>query len=244
MKISKDNSKKHQQALDLLRKDILTYDDKMFVIENYNEAAQNLVSNTGAFFTPPSLAKDFVIETISAPTIDLCAGIGILAFHAFHHNDVTDITCIEINPEYLAIGKKLLPEAKWILGSVLDSNLISSLPHFKQVISNPPFGNIKTSSDINLKYTGSNFEFKVVEIASRVAQHGVFILPQTSTPFLYSGSHSMQSFNSKLYDKFLQQTGISFDFNCGLDTSVHKTLWKATTPNVEIITCDFTNIHS
>lgn len=98
----------------------------------------------------------------------------------------------ETKPNNYKVGKKLLPEATWINGSVFDRQLIESLPYFDMAISNPPFGKIKTgigeNKKITLKYKGSEFEFMAIEIASIIASRGVFILPQASTPFIYSGS--------------------------------------------------------
>jgi len=44
------------------------------------------------------------------------------------------------------VGKKIMPEANWIIGSIFD------LPNdriYDVAISNPPFGNIKTGRDID-----------------------------------------------------------------------------------------------
>ena len=49
-KLTKAQSKAHLQAEQLLQKDILTLDEKIFVYENWNEAALHDNTRAGAFF--------------------------------------------------------------------------------------------------------------------------------------------------------------------------------------------------
>lgn len=242
MKLTKEQAKNHQKCQDILSQDRLSYDDKLFVLEYFHEGANNVNSSAGAFFTPYGLARDFGLEIWNKrKIIDLCAGIGMLSFVAFHEYAVMDITCLEVNPEYLAVGKKILPEANWVLGSVTDKKLIESLGHFGQAISNPPFGNIKADSPEKgwLKYTSANFEYKVIEIASKIADKGIFILPQESTPFKYSGQTYMKENNSNKYEQFKSKTGLTFEFNVGIDTGVYRNEWKGVSPMCEIINVHF-----
>jgi hypothetical protein len=245
MKLSKNKTKKHKEAEAILNKDSLTFEEKKFVLENWHEGATNMNSSVGAFFTPSGLARDFSIEIGHDNLVDLCAGIGCLSFYAYYHRGIRNITCVEINPEYLKIGKKILPEANWILGDVLDVDLIKSLGEFTQSISNPPFGNIKSTKVKNwLKYTGSDFEFKVIEIASKISKQGTFILPQMSTPFKYSGEGFMQSNESEKYNKFKDQTKIEFEFNCGIDTGIYINDWNDVSPMCEIINVEFDSVRN
>jgi len=245
MKLTKPLIKAHEDALRLLEKDILTHDDKIFVINNWQEAAEHMNSKHGAFFTPFDLARELdQCCMFSHSIIDLCAGIGTLSFAASIDNlytkTPTNITCVEINKDYVEVGKKILPEAKWITGSILDEELIKSLGTFKQSISNPPFGNVKTDGDIKLKYTGSDFELKAIEIASMLSEFGTFLLPQGSTPYTFSGQPNFTDLRgtdqmpSKVA-KFIEQTKIEFQFNNGYDTSVHQKNWRGVSPTVEII---------
>ena len=108
-KISTAEQKKHQQAKEILKKDILTFEEKVFVYENYNEGAENLNGLVGAFFTPMELANDFKLEVQGNKIVDLCAGIGILAFnflHGYNHAEQPEITCIEINNQCFYDFKK------------------------------------------------------------------------------------------------------------------------------------------
>ena len=230
-KITKQEIKKHEQALKLLEKDVLKLDDKFFILENYRADAVNMVSKVGAFFTPFGLGRDFAIEcNHHGKTIDLCAGIGMLSFHVADYSDGEGFTCVEINPEYLEIGKKILPKANWILADVL-SDEITSLSGFDLAISNPPFGNISGVG---------NFEYAVIETAGKIAKRGVYILPQMSTPFKYSGNPAgMEHLESSKYKRFTKKTGIEFEFNCGFDTAVYLKEWHGVSPLCEIVLVDY-----
>ena len=46
-------------------------------------------------------------------------GIGRLTYYQYLRNKPTHITCVELNPEYVLIGKRGLPEAEWITGDAL-----------------------------------------------------------------------------------------------------------------------------
>ncbi|WP_221933396.1 methyltransferase [Flavobacterium sp. ZT3R18] len=251
-KLTKKQISEHNIALELLKKDVLTFDEKLIVYEKWNESANSLNSEAGAFFTPIGLAQDFSIEVYEgAKVVDLCAGIGMLSFFAYHYKDCKDITCIELNPQYVEVGKKLLPEAKWICGSIFD---FEQFEHFDQAIGNPPFGKIKTGLSTNdkLKYKGAEFDLITIEIASLIADYGVFIVPQMSTPFRYSGRPYFEDLRSesKGYNeaglsvpqkvkKFINETGLDYQFNCGIDCNYHIDKWNGVAPTVEIITFDF-----
>lgn len=234
MKLSKPQLRLHEECLKILTKEKLSEDEKLFVLDNYYPSYSNQIGKGGIFFTPTELAKDFRIEVDGKKVIDLCAGIGMLSFYALGHHSVEDITCVEISPEFVAVGKKILPEAKWICADVL------SLPLKKQydvAIGNPPYGKIMTGNVAGLKYKGSEFEYKVIEIASKIANRGAFILPPMSLPFTLSGGYKQQ--NSNKYDKFTKETGIELEPNCGIDCSTHKDEWKGTTIAVDIAVCEF-----
>src|SRR5207249_941216 len=149
--------------------------------------ASHINSVSGAFFTPPALARDLSIEVHGRRVIDLCAGIGNLAFAVWHRHDcdrgsLTHLTCVEINPDYVAVGKKIIPEATWIQANVFE--LPKDMGHFDCAISNPPFGATKASGK-SPRFTGNIFEYRVIDIASDIADYGVFIIPQVSAPFEY-----------------------------------------------------------
>jgi len=146
-KLTKAQSRAHLQAEELLAKDVLTLDEKAFVYENWNEAVLHDNTSAGAFFTPMSLANDFKLEVPGPRVLDICAGIGILSFCKLHFQwydpeRKPQFTCVEISPDYVRVGRKLLPEATWICAEIFD--VWQDLPRdFTTAIANPPFGNIR-----------------------------------------------------------------------------------------------------
>jgi predicted RNA methylase len=243
-RLSKSEYAAHRQAEEYLLKDVLTYNEKWFVLENYQESANHVNGFTGAFFTPVGLAKELAVICENRPTIDLCAGIGVLSFMAYHMTGVKDITCVEINPEYLKVGKKILPEAKWILGDITDDEFMKSLGKFYISISNPPFGNIAKNSSIgHLKYRLPNFELMAVEIASRVSDYGNFILPSMSVDFTNREQSHRKTDNNKAVD-FTKITGIEFDGTYPIDTRMYDNDWKDVKVAVELACFDFQDVQN
>ena len=253
-KLTKDQTKRHEQCLRLLEKESLSTDDKFFVLENYHEGATNMNAKNGAFFTPQQLARDIALGCAGSPTVDLCAGIGALMFPVVNglkwNKEEIDITCVEFNREYFEVGRKIIPEAKWHLADVTDfdfwCNLLGPNPNewqkFEYAYSNPPFGKIKALEDtMPLQYKGAEFDLKVAEICAMVAEHSTLILPQMSTPFRYSGGNPgndgyyAKPGRSRKYDRFTKQTGIEFTFNIGIDTDQYKAQWKGVSPTCEIV---------
>jgi hypothetical protein len=246
-KLTKAQAKAHQQACDLLAKDVLSEDDKLFVLENWQESASHINTVAGAFFTPFDLARDFAIETYPGRIIDLCAGIGMLSYavQSKHQWDKAplDITCIEINPDYVAVGRKILPEATWINASVFDV-LQMGLGHFDIAISNPPFGRITRPEGKGApRYTGGDFEFHVIDIAAHLANYGAFILPQMSSGFKYSGSQTYKRDTSGKAFDFQEKTGIYLGPSCGIDTEAYLGSWRGVSPLCEVVCCDFEERH-
>lgn len=236
-KLTKAQAKAHSQACDLLEKDALTFEDKIFVLENWQESAKHINTIAGAFFTPWSLARDFSLEVYGDRIIDLCAGIGALSLfaHSRCFEDPPEIVCIELNPDYAAVGRKIMPEATWIVGSVFD---LPDLGHFDCAIGNPPFG-ATPRKERGPRYTGKDFEYHVIDIASDVADSGVFIVPQMSAPFKYSGQPCYEPNESDRYRSFREQTGIALEPNCGIDTHVHRNDWHGVSVSTEIVLADF-----
>jgi hypothetical protein len=102
--------------MDLIHSDKqLTQDNKEFIFNNYKG------DGIGAtVFTPEMFAWDFILDAgCTGQCIELCAGIGRLSYYQFLRNHPTHITCVELNPEYVMIGERVLPEAEWITGDAL-----------------------------------------------------------------------------------------------------------------------------
>jgi len=242
-KLTKAQAKAHKQACDLLAKDALTEDEKIFVLENWQESASHINTVAGAFFTPFELARDFAIETYPGRIIDLCAGIGMLSYAVRNKHQwdraPLDLTCVEINPDYVAVGRKILPEARWIEASVFDL-IEMDLGHFDVALSNPPFGRITRPEGKGApRYTGGEFEFHVIDIAAHLANYGVFILSQMSAGFRYSGSQNYRRDESGKAFEFQRKTGIYLGPSCGIDTATYKHAWRGVSPVCEIVCCDF-----
>lgn len=235
-KLSKCEAKAHTRAMDLIHSDrTLSEEERLFVMENYQESASQMNSLVGAFFTPPNLARDFSIEVSGKRLLDLCAGIGNLAFACEHR--AQEIVCIERCAEYVAVGRRVMPQAHWIAADVFDFDL-STLGLFDCVIANPPFGRVPAEG-FKGRYTGGEFEYRLIELASRCAQRGVFLLPQGSAPFKLSGQLCYSETNSPKARKFTAQTGIELSPNCGIDTEQYRTDWHGVSPICEIVCCDF-----
>lgn len=223
MKISKIDSRNHEIAKKLaLSGKSLSFDDKYFILENYNAAATNLISKNAAYFTPPLIAREMTLECYDEPdkrVLDLGAGIGCLSFFVYQkakwwsRKNNIEIICIEQNPEYIEIGKTIVPEATWICGDIFDEELIKSLGRFDEVISNPPYG-IFPRTDWLYNYQS---QFMVAEVAMKVSDHGVFLLAQADCPFQYSGKKMYMEKTCTKYERFHKKTGIFFHMNCGID---------------------------
>ena len=259
-KLTKEQTRLHREAVQLLAKDRLTDDDKEFIFTNWNPAAEHNVTYTGTYFTPPPLASDFRLELCGRNILDLCAGIGSLSFYVAHWpyncDYIPNITAIEINPRFVEIGRKLLPQVNWICGNVFDlPRLVKEykLPHFDIAYGNPPFGRVSRGPDEKTKagraspykgprYRGPEFEYHLIDLVSDYADQGVFILPQMSSPFQFSGvQYFTRDKQTPAYRRFETQTGLTGDGGVGIDTAYHKDAWQnITPPPIEIVTYDFT----
>lgn len=237
-RLTKQQAKLHLEAQRLLEQDTLSEDERWTVFKTWQESAHHVNNLAGAFFTPIGLARDFAIEVPSGRILDLCAGIGALSFavsnHHFHRPP--QITCVDLNPDYVAAGRKLVPDAEWIVASIFD---LPDLGRFDCVIGNPPFGNLPKGSGRAPRYSGKDFEYHLIDIASDLADYGVFIIPQMSAPFEYSGRSGYIKRPSERCAAFEKATGVVLEANCGIDTSIYARDWHGVAPRVEIVTADF-----
>jgi len=240
-KITKQQSKMHIEAMALVKSDLpLSFDEIEFIFKHYNPMAQHMVGLAGIYFTPVSIAREMRIETMDLEnkrTLDLCAGIGILSYQAWkahamwNGTDNFEIVCIENNPEFVEIGKRIFPQAKWVCGDAFDRKTIEGLGKFDQVLSNPPYG-IKIENNGWLEKGLS--QYKAAEVAMKVSNHGIFILAQGDCPFKYSGINGFErNDNNNKYKAFNKKTGIVIEMNCGIDISYANNEWAGLGNNVQ-----------
>lgn len=235
-KLTKDEARKHAQACELLQKEQLTIDDRIFVLENWHEGATHINGIAGAFFTPTGLARDFAIDAGGGHrTIDLCAGIGGLSFWLFLHERIKELVCVEINPAYIEVGRKILPEATWVQADIFQ---LPDLGHFDLAIGNPPFGATNRRGGQGPRYAGRPFEYHVIDLASDLADRGAFIVGANAAPFCLRGSNHERK-EHEAYATFRDQTSIELWEGCGVDTDLYRTEWHGVAPVVEIVTTDF-----
>jgi hypothetical protein len=119
MKLTKRQAQQHAEAVRLVALDRdLTEDEKEFVLDHWQEAATARNALDGAFFTPAGLGIDLAIEVNGDRIIDLCAGIGRLAWSCrdrarrANNEAARELVCVERNPAYVAVGRKVVPEAR------------------------------------------------------------------------------------------------------------------------------------
>jgi SAM-dependent methyltransferase len=240
-KLTKQQRKAHAEAEAILTKDRIPDDERDFVFQNWHEGATHENGAAGAFFTPFGLACDFALDGSGRRVIDLCAGIGVLSYIIHHRGKwgerLAEITCVEINPRYVAVGRKLLPQARWINADIFDWRTLD-LGRYDVAIANPPFGRVKRSNDAP-RYRGPEFEFHVIDIAREFADRGAFIVSQESASFRYSGRQCFDRRTSGRGVEFERATGVFMDIGAGVDTNFHRDEWKDGAPLCEIVCIDF-----
>ncbi|WP_329375801.1 methyltransferase [Streptomyces sp. NBC_01483] len=238
-KLSKEQAQKHKQACELVAEERdLTEEEREFVLDHYHESANTGRALDGAFFTPAELAGQLHLVIPGERIIDLCAGIGRLAWHArdsvirrWENLPPREIVCVEKNPEYVRVGRRILPEATWICADVLDVPGMNLGP-FDCAISNPPFGRIKRSGNAP-GYRGPLFEFHVIAVAETLARRGAFIIQRESAPFHIENGFVRQ--DSPAYERFHRETGIKLRPNPGIPTDEYRDQWRDASPAVEIV---------
>ncbi|MFI6029500.1 hypothetical protein [Amycolatopsis magusensis] len=247
-KLTYEQERLHAQACQLidLNRD-LTEEERAFVLDHWRASSTTRSASDRAYFTPAGLARDLSLHVGGDRIIDLAAGIGRLAFHcrdlwARWPHPGPEFVCIERNPEYLRVGRRVMPEARWICADIMTiPALREEIGEFDCAISNPPFGAIPRAVTTTSGYRGRRFEYHAIALAAMVARCGVFLIPQVAAPFRYSGVPEFESGTGDAeYRKFAAATGIELVANCGIDTTQYQHDWHDVAPLVEIVRADFT----
>lgn len=247
-KLTHEQEYRHAQACQLVDLDRdLDEDERAFVLDHWLASSTARSASDRAHFTPAGLAGDLSVEVGGDRIVDLAAGIGRLAFHcrdlwARWPHGGPEFVCIERNPEYVRVGRRVMPEARWICADIMTiPDLRDDIGVFDCAISNPPYGAIPRAVTDTSGYAGRRFEYHAIALAAMVARRGVFLIPQTSAPFRYSGRSGYEDgAGDGEYRKFAAATGIELEPNCGIDTSYYRDDWHDVSPLTEIVLADFT----
>lgn len=253
MKLTKAEIKIQKQVFELLKKDNLTNEEIDWIYENINAGYISDVTTHSFYQTPLNLSYDAVLMwPTHGVLIDMAAGFGILTHCAKirdgYNKDIKHYVCIERNPVYIEIGKKLCPYADWIEGDIFNKNVWDSIKQkygrIDCIMSNPPFGKVsKSDADKSwLKYKGSDLEIAAIEVAlvNCDKQYNCsFILPVGSLTFRknMAGGY-MEHVQCRKIDKLKKEMGVEFYMSwCSIDTDVYEG-FKNTKIRVECCTID------
>ncbi|WP_216892195.1 methyltransferase [Nocardia alni] len=247
-RLSRPAAAAHQEAcrlVDLARD--LSEDEKQFVLEHYQESMHLDQGTDGMFFIPSALARAMAIHVVGTRIIDLGAGIGHLGFacrnlfgHRHNGDPTPDLVCVEANPDLVRVGMKIVPEAVWVCADMFELPA-RGLRQFDTAIANPPYGRASRTGS-GPGYRGRRFEYHAIALAAQIARHGVFLIPQSSAPFRYSGMpHLAPGPRDEEYERFVARTGILLAPSKGIDTSLCDKDWHHRVPPTEVALADFTD---
>lgn len=243
-----EQERRHTQAcrlIDLPRD--LTEEERAFVLDHWRASFTARSASDRAHFTPAGLARDMSLHIIGNRVIDLAAGIGRLAFHcrdpqARPRGSEPEIVCIERNPAYVRVGRRVVPEARWICADIMTlPQMREDLGEFDYAISHPPYGAIPRAVDVTSGYRGRRFEYHAIALAALVARRGVFLIPQVAAPLRHSGVPRFEPGSGDAeYRKFAAATGIELEPHYGIPTTQYRHDWHDVPPQSEVVHADFT----
>lgn len=233
MKLTKQQTKAHDEAMKLVDSGRpLTSAEKEFILDNYHPGASHNIGRGGIFFTPPAIAQ--TVATFhggGGKVLDACAGIGALSYWLrCYSSQPIDLTCVEINPEFVRVGKRVLPEAKWICADFFHGK---PKGWFDSAISNPPFGRVASIRSEN--FTTAHFA-AMERMAEMCEMGGIVIIPDIDHS--QEDRRHLQPSQSRDYLKFRELhpdwdiTPCSVDMRCFEDSP-----WKGA-PGIKPMVCD------
>ena len=147
-KITRIQRRRHAEAEELLwsgdRR--LSPDQVAFCLEHWDPRALSgdHVASNQAYFTPMNLARDLTLYVggDGRRVVDIGAGIGRLAHAVLVANcwqpRQVRVTAVEFNPDYVRVGRRLLPDVEWIEGDFYDLSLWQGLPRFDEAVAPRP----------------------------------------------------------------------------------------------------------
>lgn len=250
-KLSKRELKEQKDIFNnLLKKDILTPDEIEYIYDNLNPLMIDNCSERGVFFTPTDLCRD--VATFfpkHGHIVDICGGIGKLSYwlrnYDYYERTIKSLTIIELNPQFVEIGKKLLPQANWINGNVFDKSIWDDITKdlegnkFDYAVSNPPFGRLTVDPIIDtswINYQG-DLDVMVLELVLRYSKNGGYmIIPPASCDFRFSGRPYHEYITNKKLEKFRKfNPDLFFRMEAdGIDCSLYVDEWDNTKVMVEV----------
>lgn len=240
MKLTKVETRDHEQIDTLLRQKALSLTEKELILDKFLPHSLDNSTKSGSFFTPRSISQEFSVfcDCDRDTVIDLAAGIGSLA-HALVScgRRPKKLVCVESNPDFVRIGKKVVPEAEWVLGDVFTRPVFDALRRRRAnwVISNPPYG-LRLKDRDWLTYNGAS-DLMAVETAVRLAPDSVFILPQGSVPWQDSGTafHRERKDIGGALKLFMDRNPRIVFGSTSMDMSVYAKDWQGGSSKVELV---------
>ncbi|PHR62146.1 MAG: hypothetical protein COA43_00450 [Robiginitomaculum sp.] len=236
-KFTSNQRARHQEALSILKYRVRDFEAIYEFFEKFDEAFYADISKDNAYFTPVGLARDISIAVGGRRVLDVAAGIGVLSCLEWHMNGKqSDVVCIEQNPKFVEIGRKIFPEAHWICGDMMNPSIYEPLGTFDTAVSNPPFGSNKSAFKAP-RYKGASLPYHIIDLLSDIADEGVFILPDRLVSDEFRGGY-VGLYDQRHYTSFVEQTHIKLG-RTSIDAGYYCKEWKHTKIDVHLVTSDF-----
>lgn len=250
MKLTKQQARTHAAAMALIDSgQRLTLEQIEQCYTDYHEGATANQTWAGAYFTPVDMANDMKIEMPRRGSfVDLCAGTGRLAYFAGgqamwrdNRHEYDRIVCVERNPEYVRIGRRLFPDAEWICGDALDPAIWRQIGNVDFAIGNPPFGTSASSDFKAPRYTGPHFELKALDVMAMLAPEGWAIVPSMTAPFDSRHWQRDRAVDTSRADQWTAATGLTLERFASIDPDYYRNDWHGVAPMVDLVSFDGTN---